>query len=165
MGAVATVLAVVVVVLVAKTVSGTAHARASSEPLVPPVPSATAAEATTSAPVPVSPQPSSAQPAVSAPPPATVTREVIVSVVPPDATVTQDGRDLGASPVVLQLAQGESANLIVTRKGYKTKTIPVDGTEPKVTVTLESAFAPAAGPRKSAGGLEDVGDPFAKKHR
>jgi serine/threonine-protein kinase len=157
-GAVATAVAVAGVVLVGRSSGGNAQATPSS--------TVTAGVATTaSAPPP---------PAVTlAPPPSAgpALKEVLVSVLPLDATLTRDGKDLGSSPVALHLADGESATLVVTHKGFKTKTLTVDAATPKLTVTLESAFGPApkgpAGPataKPGGGGIDDVGDPFAKKH-
>jgi serine/threonine-protein kinase len=161
--AVGTAVGVVAVVLVGKGGGGdAAHATPSSTP-------AASAVATATAP----PQPSAAlapAPSASAAP---VLHEILVSVVPPDATLTRDGKDLGGAPVALHLGDGEVANLVITRKGYKTKTVPIDTSDPKVTITLESAFAgparPAGGGAKpagggSSGGIDDVGDPFAHKH-
>jgi hypothetical protein len=113
----------------------------------------------------------SATPAVTLAPVPT-TREVLVSVAPADATVTRDGKDLGPLPVALHLADSERAFLVVTRKGYKTKTVAVDGSQPRQMFALDSLYpgaganaaaakpAPAAGSRY--GGIDDVGDPFAK---
>jgi hypothetical protein len=106
-------------------------------------------------------------------PPATppATREVLISVTPADTTIERDGASLGQSPVAIHLAEGEQATLVLARKGYKTKTVSVNGGEPKVSFALESlapspprpaAASPKAGP--AAGGIDDVGDPFAK-HR
>jgi tRNA A-37 threonylcarbamoyl transferase component Bud32 len=149
-------------VIVAKTASGTAHALGSATepsgvgPSSPPPVSAAAS----SAPAPAPPVPD--------------VREVLVSVVPSDATLARDGLDLGGAPVALHLADGEVATLVVTRKGYKTKTATIDVSEPKQTVTLEPAWAPAPRPARAPGppppasgaargnGLDDVGDPFAK---
>jgi hypothetical protein len=112
-------------------------------------------------------------PVAPPPPPATldVTREILVSVTPVDATIWRDGRDLGQPPLALHLAEGETATLVLSRKGYKTKTVAVGGGEPKQTFALEAAgpaWKPAAG--KPGGGsppmgnIDDVGDPFTKKH-
>jgi hypothetical protein len=99
--------------------------------------------------------------------------EVLVSAVPPDATLARDGQDLGIAPVVLHLADGEVASLTVSHKGYKTKNVTVDPSGPRQTVTLEPAWAPpahsvkapaSAAPAPRVGGLDDVGDPFAKGH-
>jgi hypothetical protein len=97
--------------------------------------------------------------------------EVLVSVIPTDATLTRNGKDLGSSPVALHLAEGESTTVVVAHKGFKTKTVTIDGGDAKVAVTLEGVFGPpprggAGGgtPRPAGGGIDDVGDPFAKKH-
>ena len=74
----------------------------------------------------------------------------------------------GADIEQLGLERGHRT-LVITRKGYKTKSVTIDGDDTKVTVTLESAFGPP--PRQGGGaaaggksGIDDVGDPFAKKH-
>jgi serine/threonine-protein kinase len=160
-GAVATVLGVVAIGIVAKSSSSTAETR------MPPPPVATVAlpalpTVTATAP--------SAPAAVTLAPVAT-TREVLVSVAPADATVTRDGKDLGPLPVALHLGDGERASLLVTRKGYKSKTVTVDGSQPRQMFSLDSLYpgpaanagtkpAPAQGSR--FGGIDDVGDPFAK---
>jgi serine/threonine-protein kinase len=121
---------------------------------------------------PVSPPPPPAVSAVA--PPATVaaivpaTHEVLVSVSPVDATITRDGADLGPAPIALHMADGESAALVLTRKGYKTKTVRVDAASPRQLLTLDALPGPtprpAAAPAAAGGGIDDVGDPFAKKH-
>ncbi len=114
--------------------------------------------------------------AVPAPPASAVgaapaTREVLVNVVPATATITRDGRDLGGTPIALRLAEGETATLVVVRKGYKTKIVTLGGRDPKQTIALEplppspvkapATARPQAG--ESPGALEDVGDPFKKR--
>ncbi len=171
-GAVGTIVGVVGVVM-AKGVNGQAHALpgATAAPLVTtaiPVATATATLA------PIAP-PASAT-AAQAPPMNEEMREVLVSVLPVDATLARDGKDLGGSPVAVRLAPGEKATLVIARKGYRTKTVTLDGTEPKLAVALDSAWAPPrsaapsaaaakpATPTGGGGGMDDVGDPFAKKH-
>ncbi len=130
-----------------------------------------AATVTTAAPAPTPPLPSALAPVPSA---AAAKHEVLVSVLPVDATITRDGTDLGTSPVALELPDGATASLVVARKGYKTSTITVDATQPKVIIKLDAApgAAPAwtgggaaAKPKPAGGGgggIDDVGDPFAK---
>jgi serine/threonine-protein kinase len=156
-GAVATIVGLVGVIVIAKSTGGTANA-------LPPAPIGATANPTQAGPAPAATAPASAA-ASSAP----VSREILVSVAPADATLARDGQELGAAPVALHLADGEVATLVVTRKGYKTKTVTIDTSEPKQTVVLEPAWAPAthaskppAGPAPKSGGLDDVGDPFAK---
>jgi tRNA A-37 threonylcarbamoyl transferase component Bud32 len=157
-GAVATV-AIVAGLLAAKSAAHPAHAEPSATPQ--PV-------AVIEAP-PVTPAPIPPPVPTAAPPP--VEREVIVSVVPSDATIARDGRELGVAPVALHLADGEAATLVVTRRGYKTKTVVIQGADPKQTLTLDPLWGPAPRAAKPAGaapaspatnGLDDVGDPFAK---
>ena len=159
-GAVATVIGVVGVGLVVKSPSSTAG----TLPVAPP-PVATAAAI---APKPAAvPDPSPVPTAALAP----VTHEVIVSVTPGDAIITRDGTNLGPQPVVLHVADGESTSLAITRKGYKAKSVVIDGRESRVTFALESASGgqgggaakpAAAGGGAKFGGIDDVGDPFAK---
>ena len=132
------------------------------------LPPATTTVATTAAPVPVPPLPSATLAPVASAAPA-VTHQVLVSVLPVDATITRDGQDLGTSPVALSLADGVTANLVVSRKGYTTKTVPVDPSQPKVIIKLDGIMGPAAvgggpapKPKGGGGGIDDVGDPFAK---
>jgi serine/threonine-protein kinase len=164
-GAVGTLVGIIGVIVVAKTAGGTAHA----------LPSATAARAASSEVAPATALPS-ATPVASpapAPVPAPVLREVLVSVVPSDAMIARDGQDLGVAPVILHLVPGEVATLTVTHKGYKAKVVSVDASGPRQNLTLEPAWPPPTHPLKTAtpagsaakvGGLDDVGDPFAKGH-
>jgi tRNA A-37 threonylcarbamoyl transferase component Bud32 len=161
-GAVATVVGVVGVIVVAKSSGGAAQALPSATAIGAAVnPMATA----------LAPLPSAVAAAASGPP-VPAAREILVSVVPSDATLARDGNELGGAPVALHLADGEVATLVVTRKGYKTRTVAVDASEPKQTITLEGVWAPAPHvPRPQgapsplpprSGDLDDVGDPFAK---
>jgi eukaryotic-like serine/threonine-protein kinase len=159
LGGVGTVIVVVVVALVARGVgSAKAHPRSTTATTVTPVAPATTAPAT------ASPAASSVAVAPSTTASAAATTEVLLSTRPADATVTRDDQDLGSSPVALHLGGGESVSVTVSRKGYKTKTVTVDASEPKLTVTLEPSFAGGPAAAKPAGGIDDVGDPFAKKH-
>jgi serine/threonine-protein kinase len=160
MGAVATAVGVAGVIVVAKSSSGKA------ETLAPPpsaAPVATAAVASG----PVAP---TASPSQAAPTPVEATREVLVSVTPADATISRDGRDLGQSPVALHLSDKETATLVVSRKGYKTRTVTFGAGEPKQSFVLESAAVPPkpggvkpSGPAAPMGAIDDVGDPFTKR--
>jgi serine/threonine-protein kinase len=143
---------IVGVVVVSKTASG--RSPTVSVP-APPPPLASAANV-----VPAAPPPE--------PSPAPVKHEVLVSAVPADATIARDGVTLGQSPVALQLEDGEDAVLVVTRKGYKTRTVHVDPTGSKVAITLDvnaPGKTPAAKPAPAGPmGIDDVGDPFAKRN-
>ena len=156
-GAVATLLGVIGLVV---SKSGDSSATTAQPPSVAPsVPAPVAAPAPTpSATVALPPLPSAAP----------ATHEVLVTPLPFDATVTRDGVDLGAPPVMLHLADGEVASLVVTHKGFKSKPLSVDATQARVTVKPRPRPSPGWGlsagpPAKPAGGIDDVGDPF-KRH-
>lgn len=160
MGAVATVVGVTGVIVTAKSSNGkaeTLRALAAGAPG-----SATAAAPALSTAI------ASASPALSAA--VDLTREILVSVNPQDATVSRDGRELGQSPLALHLSDGETATLVLSRKGYKPKTVTVGAGEPKQMFSLDvlggarpATGKPSTGPAPM-GGIDDVGDPFTKRH-
>jgi serine/threonine-protein kinase len=157
-GAVGTLVGIVAVVLARSpsTPAQTPGAMTSPAPIAPPTLAPPLAAAPPSALAPA--------PAVSIAP---VMHEVLVSVTPADATVTRDGNDLGPSPFVLKLSEGQGASLVIAHKGYKTKTVKVDSSSERQTFTLDPTWSPAAkpaAPPSGGGGIDDVGDPFAKKH-
>ena len=154
-------------------VGAVALVRTPSSGAQPPPSFAPAAVSTVAPPVPTISEPA---PAVTLEPPAPAPQsEVLVTVVPLDATISRDGTNLGQPPLALELANGETAVLSVARKGYKTKSLTVRSDQPKVAVTLEPATpSPAVlHPRMKATpvdegratpptSIDDVGDPFAK---
>jgi eukaryotic-like serine/threonine-protein kinase len=162
--AVATAIGVAGVVVVAKSSNSTA------EPSREPPRAAT----TSAAAAPIAPPPTTATPSattVLAPPAQPAIRhEVLVSVAPGDAKLSRDGKDLGPQPVALHLSDGEVALVVITRKGYKPKTVSIDSKQPRQSFVLESAtgYAPPnqgarpATPSTPKFGIDDVGDPFAK---
>jgi tRNA A-37 threonylcarbamoyl transferase component Bud32 len=158
-GAVATGIGVVAVVVIGKNSSSTAGTRPPAALVAPAIPATTVVAAVASPPAAVT----------LAPVP--TTREVLVSVAPADATITRDGKDLGPQPVALHLAQGETASLVIVRKGYKTKAVTVNARDLRQSFSLDAVYAgsataagPAAKPAPAAGsrfgGIDDVGDPF-----
>jgi serine/threonine-protein kinase len=107
-------------------------------------------------------------PIAPAPAPAPV-RSVAVHVVPADARVSRAGVDLGPSPVEISLAEGESATLVVTRSGYRARTLRVKPGDGAQTVVLEVLATPRGGTSASSrgastatDGFDEVGDPFAE---
>jgi serine/threonine-protein kinase len=157
--AVGTVVGTIGIVVVAKSSSSKAQTIATPVAVIAPSQAAATPSAIPAAPL---------LPVATETAPAVVTREVLVSVVPADANISRGGHDLGQPPLALHLANGENAVLQIARKGYKTKTVTVGPSEPKVAFTLEPVAVPKTGqPAKPAGGdlgIDDVGDPFAKKH-
>ncbi|HEX4339475.1 MAG TPA: serine/threonine-protein kinase [Polyangiaceae bacterium] len=96
-----------------------------------------------------SPSPASSAPVVTpaetappvavtpAPAEAITSLPVAIAVEPIDAEVMRDGASLGTSPVVVEIPQGKTMELIVTRPGYVTQRLILDGKQPKLMVRLE----------------------------
>jgi serine/threonine-protein kinase len=117
---------------------------------------------------PVVPATSSVNPGSAAAVNAPAETEVVISVEPPDAKVTRDGRDLGALPTALRLKPGETAVLEVTHAGYKPQTVTLDGSQPRMLVRMErvapkAGKGPATKPPPQGGSPGDFQDPFLKK--
>jgi eukaryotic-like serine/threonine-protein kinase len=68
-----------------------------------------------------------------------VTKQVVIAVEPLDAHVFQEGRDLGSSPVVVQIDEGKSIELDIRRAGFKDEKVKLDGSNPRQSVRLERA--------------------------
>jgi eukaryotic-like serine/threonine-protein kinase len=76
-----------------------------------------------------------------------VTSQVIVAVEPLAAHVFRGDEDLGTSPVVVEVPEGQILELEVRHDGYVEQTLSVDGSDPKVTVELKAEKrAPARRP-------------------
>ncbi len=71
------------------------------------------------------------------PPAAPAKREIVMGVEPIDAHVFLGDRDMGESPVVLQVAEGESLEVEIRREGYETKKLTVDSSEERQSVKLD----------------------------
>ncbi|HEX5033435.1 MAG TPA: hypothetical protein VFW62_03050, partial [bacterium] len=90
---------------------------------------------------------------------------VLLSVEPADAKIFQDDKDLGKSPVLLQLDKGSKVELVVRREGYKIQAVTIDGSQEKVAVNLEKdgrATPRPSGnprPRPSSGGTKPTPKP------
>jgi serine/threonine-protein kinase len=118
-----------------------------------------------SLPAPSSPKPN--EPTVR-PAAETTVRQVVLATEPLDALVYLDGKNIGSSPVVVDVVEGQQAKLEIRRSGYKTKEVSVDGTEGRLSVRLEKTGAVRPPPRatgsKSKGAAPtDLGDPWAKR--
>jgi hypothetical protein len=72
------------------------------------------------------------------------TTKILVGVTPSDADIKRDGKDLGAPPLLLELADGEVANLTITRDGFDSKTVQVKATDGKQNVVLTKTVSPFA---------------------
>lgn len=128
--AVGTILGVAGAVLVARSGTTTAQPRAGTGSVAPPV-IAPAGSAGAAAPVSAAPK---------------VTRPVILSSTPDQATVKRGDTDLGATSVVLLLADDEVATVTVSKDGYRSETVEVRAADAKKMVTLKAL---AAAPTKA----------------
>jgi len=87
----------------------------------------------------------------------TLSKQVALAVQPLDAHVFRDGKDLGVSPVVIEVEEGKLVELSLERDGYKEQKVVLDGTQSRVSITLEKvaravrpAYRPAPRPAKDA---------------
>jgi serine/threonine-protein kinase len=116
----------IVVAIFAKSSSSTA-----SSNLV--APAAVAPAVVTQAPPPPAP------PATPAVPEA---KHVLFASEPLDAHVFQNGSDLGATPVTVDVPVGQKVTIEVRREGYKTQLVTLDGAQAKVKTNLVRAPMP-----------------------
>jgi serine/threonine-protein kinase len=104
-------------------------------------------------------------PAPPAPPPESLTlsKQVALAVTPPEAHVFHGEKDLGTSPVVLEVEEGKTATLTVRAEGYKDLEMIVDGSKARESVRLEplpkAGGSPRAQPRRAP---EPKADPKPK---
>jgi serine/threonine-protein kinase len=87
--------------------------------------------------------------------PMLVTQQVVLAVDPLDAHAFLGNRDLGPSPVVVEVAEGQSVDIEIRRQGYVSQTVSLDGSAPRRSIQLKRAVAasrprpaPAAAPSK-----------------
>jgi hypothetical protein len=77
-------------------------------------------------------------------PSSTWCKQVALAIVPQAAHVFDGDKDLGTSPVLLQVEEGKPRTLSVRMDGYKEKELVVDGSEPRKSVQLERATSRSA---------------------
>ncbi len=70
--------------------------------------------------------------------PARPERKVALAVAPLDAHIFQGDKDLGTSPVVLDVTEGP-IEIKLTKSGYISEVLTVDGSKPRLTVELKKA--------------------------
>jgi serine/threonine protein kinase len=108
---------------------GTVRGRMAEADLEPPpaqmVPRAAAAPAPTPAPEP-------------APAPAAASVQVLIGVAPTAAHVFMGDRDLGSSPVSIDVPKGSLVAVEVRHPGFESQLLELDGTEPRMSVELVS---------------------------
>ena len=93
-------------------------------------------------------------PVAAVPDTVTVSKQVALAVVPAEAHVFDGDKDLGTSPVVLEVEEGKTLALSVRLEGFKDLEHTVDGSKARETIKLEKiatpsrGFAPRVAPRK-----------------
>jgi serine/threonine-protein kinase len=106
----------------------------------------------------------SAPPAAAVPETVTVSKQVALAVVPAEAHVFDGDKDLGTSPVVLEVEEGKILALTVRMEGFKDLEHQVDGSKPRETVKLEKIPARAGLTTRLAPKKPDAkSDPKPKK--
>ncbi|HEY3254576.1 MAG TPA: serine/threonine-protein kinase, partial [Polyangiaceae bacterium] len=105
--------------------------------------------------------------------PLVASKQVLLAAVPIDAHVFRNTEDLGQSPVMVAVEDGQSVELEIRRDGYKTDKITLDGSKTREVVKLDklaragaayrpaaskqaAASSPAKKPKSSIGGSEIV---------
>ncbi len=83
-------------------------------------------------------------PATTTTAPAAKKPVALASVEPRDAKVTRDGKEV-AVPVIVELADGESIDFVISRAGYESKTVTLTTTTPRLEVKLTPTGKPVAG--------------------
>jgi serine/threonine-protein kinase len=78
------------------------------------------------------------------PRPAASVTQVALAVEPLEAHVYRGDTDLGPSPVMLDVAEGQHVDLEVRHPGFRPLSLRVDGSEPRMVVQLERVARPAA---------------------
>jgi serine/threonine protein kinase len=74
---------------------------------------------------------------------------VLFACEPLDSHIFQNGQDLGAPPLSVDVPTGQKVTVEVRREGYKSQTIVLDGSEAKTKVKLEKvAVAPRPAPAR-----------------
>jgi len=77
-----------------------------------------------------------ASPAPPPPAPEPVKKQVVLAVQPLDARVFRGDEDLGASPVLIDVVEGEPIELRIAREGYVEQTLTLDGSKQRERVEL-----------------------------
>ncbi|HKY39406.1 MAG TPA: serine/threonine-protein kinase [Polyangiaceae bacterium] len=84
------------------------------------------------------PKPHQVETAAAAPPESlTLSKQVVLAVVPATAHVFHGDKDLGVSPVIIEVEEGKTLELSIRADGYKEREYIVDGSKVRDSVQLE----------------------------
>jgi serine/threonine-protein kinase len=86
----------------------------------------------------------------AAPEQLTITSQVVLAVEPLTAHVFQGDKDLGSSPVVIDVPEGDKVEVEVRLEGYKPETLTLDGSKQKLSIALEPIKQRHAAPARPA---------------
>ncbi|MCC6217513.1 MAG: serine/threonine protein kinase [Polyangiaceae bacterium] len=102
-----------------------------------------------------------AEPAVNAAPtpPTAAKVSVALAVEPLDAHVFRGETDLGTSPVVLDVGEGEAVTVEVRRDGFRTESFSIDATQPRRSLKLERDTKIGGGAKAAAAKPADKPEP------
>jgi serine/threonine-protein kinase len=67
----------------------------------------------------------------------TLTKQVALAITPGDAHVFQGDKDLGLSPVLVEVEEGKTLSLTARMEGYKDLDIALDGSKPRESFKLD----------------------------
>lgn len=99
-----------------------------------------------------------------APADAKVVHRVVLATEPENAQVSRDNKSLGTSPVLVEVEEGKPVVVEIAKKGYKSRSVAIDGSDSKPKIKLEPIAArPPTKPTKASkpkGGATDFGDPW-----
>jgi eukaryotic-like serine/threonine-protein kinase len=101
-------------------------------------------------------------PAVAKPSAPTAAKQVLLAAVPIDAHVFRNSEDLGQSPVMVAVEEGQSVELEIRRDGYRTDKITLDGSKTREVVELAKLTRAGAVHRPAASKKADSGTPAKK---
>jgi eukaryotic-like serine/threonine-protein kinase len=100
----------------------------------------------------------------------TILHQVVLATEPIDAEVFLDGKNIGSSPVLVDVVDGQTARLEIRRSGYKSREVTVNGSEGRLSVKLEHSLgakpphANTTRAKRSVGASPtDLGDPWAPR--
>jgi serine/threonine-protein kinase len=102
----------------------------------------------------------------------TTMHQVVLATEPIDAQVILDGKNIGSSPVLVDVADGQTARLLIRRDGYKSKEVNLNGSEGRLSVKLDRtspahSAKPAVGRSKQQGSTRSnpagLPDPWEKR--
>jgi serine/threonine-protein kinase len=82
--------------------------------------------------------------------PLTVSKQVALAIVPPEAHLYDGDKDLGTSPILVEVEEGKTLALVARMAGYKELALSIDGSKPRESIKLERLARAGAAPARPA---------------